>query len=94
MAMSQFYSTQQRFFSLLLTSLKVPTAVREAEKALADGKAVAITLINTNEAAQSREKNRVAAEDVLEVDFLVEVLEVVQAHDRRRVGRGLNRRSV
>lgn len=63
MAMSQFYSTQQRFFSLLLTSLKVPTAVKAAEEALAQGKAVGITLINTNEAAQSREKNRVAAEE-------------------------------
>lgn len=62
LAMSQFYSTQQRFFSLLLSSMKIPTTVAEAEKALAAGKSVAITLINTNEAAQTREKNRVATE--------------------------------
>jgi broad specificity phosphatase PhoE len=63
LAMSQFYSTQQRFFGLLLSSMKIPTTVAEAEKALAAGKSVAITLINTNEAAQNREKNRVATED-------------------------------
>src|SRR6266496_3531138 len=61
-AMSVFYATQQRFFNLLLTSIKIPTAVRLAQEALADGKAVAITLINTNEAAQNRERDRVAAE--------------------------------
>ena len=62
LAMSQFYSTQQRFFGLLLSSMKIATTVAEAEEALAAGKSVAITLINTNEAAQTREKNRVAAE--------------------------------
>lgn len=62
-ATSQFYGTQQRFFNLLLTSMKIPTCVRLAEEALADGKCVAITLINTNEAAQNRERDRLAAAD-------------------------------
>ncbi len=63
MAMSQFYSTQQRFFSLLLTSMKIPSVVEAVQRDLANGKSVAITLINTNEAAQNREKNRIALDD-------------------------------
>jgi hypothetical protein len=56
--MSLFYGAQLRFFNVLLTTLKIPTAVEQANKALADGKSVVITLVNTNEAAQNREKNR------------------------------------
>jgi len=57
-AMSQFYSAQQRFFNVLITTLKVPSAIAEAQKGLAEGKSVVVTLVNTNEAAQNREKNR------------------------------------
>ena len=60
--LSQFYGTQQRFFNLLITTLKIPTAVDLANKALAEGKAVVITLVNTNEAAQNREKNKALGE--------------------------------
>lgn len=56
--MSLFYGAQLRFFNVLLTTLKIPTVVADANKALADGKSVVITLVNTNEAAQNREKNR------------------------------------
>lgn len=61
--LSQFYSSQQRFFNVLLTTLKIPTAVEKAQQALADGKSVVITLVNTNEAAQNREKNKYRGED-------------------------------
>lgn len=61
--LSQFYSSQQRFFNVLLTTLKIPTAVEKAHQALADGKAVVISLVNTNEAAQNREKNKYRGED-------------------------------
>jgi 2'-5' RNA ligase len=54
--MSLFYASQQRFFNVLLTTLKIPTAVEQANKALGDGKSVVISLVNTNEAAQNREK--------------------------------------
>ncbi len=57
-AMSQFYGAQLRFFSLLISTLKIPTAIEEANKALAEGKSVVISLINTNEAAQNREKHK------------------------------------
>lgn len=56
--MSLFYGAQLRFFNVLLTTLKIPTAIEQATKALAADKSVVITLVNTNEAAQNREKNR------------------------------------
>ena len=61
--LSQFYGAQQRFFNLLITTLKIPTAVELANQALADGKSVVISLVNTNEAAQNREKNKARGED-------------------------------
>lgn len=71
--MSLFYGAQLRFFNVLLTTLKIPTAVEEATKALAAGKSVVITLVNTNEAAQNREKNRDRggedADEVPDYDF-------------------------
>ncbi len=71
--MSQFYGAQQRFFNLLISTLKIPTAVESANKALADGKSVVITLVNTNEAAQNREKNKARdlddSDDPLDYDF-------------------------
>jgi 2'-5' RNA ligase len=69
---------QQRFFNILITALKTPTAIELANKALADGKSVVITMVSTGEAAQTREKNRVAAarlegedeeDDIPEYDF-------------------------
>jgi hypothetical protein len=59
--MSQLGGAQQRFFSVLLTTLKIPTAVEMAKKAEKDGMAVAISLINTNEASQNREKAKLSA---------------------------------
>jgi 2'-5' RNA ligase len=56
--LSLFYGAQLRFFNVLLTTLKIPTAVERANQALAEGKSVVITLVNTNEAAQNREKNK------------------------------------
>lgn len=56
--MAQFYGAQQRFFNLLITTLKIPKCIELANQALADNKSVVITLVNTNEAAQNREKNK------------------------------------
>jgi GGDEF domain-containing protein/2'-5' RNA ligase len=53
-----FYGAQLRFFNVLLTTLKIPTVIEDTQKALAEGKSVVITLVNTNEAAQNREKNK------------------------------------
>jgi hypothetical protein len=54
--MQEFWGAQQRFFNLLLTAMKIPTAVEHARKALNEGYSVVISLINTNEAAQRREE--------------------------------------
>lgn len=56
--MNNFWGGHQRFFNLLITALKLPTALEEADKALADKKAVVITLVNTNEAAQDRQEEK------------------------------------
>lgn len=61
--LSQFYGAQQRFFNILITTLKIPTCVEVANEALANGKSVVISLVNTNEAAQNREKNKATDED-------------------------------
>lgn len=70
--LSLFYGAQLRFFNVLLTTLKIPTAVEQANKALADGKSVVITLINTNEAAQNREKMKMAAREIGDEDEVPE----------------------
>ena len=72
--LSLFYGAQQRFFNTLITTLKIPTAVEVANQALAEDKSVVITLINTNEAAQNREKNKAknladSEDDEQEFDF-------------------------
>jgi hypothetical protein len=61
--MSLFASAQQRFFNILITTLKIPTCIELANKALDDNKSVVITLVNTNEAAQNREKNKFKERD-------------------------------
>lgn len=58
---SEFRSAQLRFFNVLLSTLKIPSAVKLAEESLAAGKSVVITLVNTNEAAQNREKEKMSA---------------------------------
>ena len=74
-AMIQFYAAQLRFFGVLLTALKTPTAVRLAQEARARGESVVISLVNTNEAQQKREETRSAAasdddeEQIIEYDF-------------------------
>ena len=66
--MGQFYSTQQRFFNILLTTLKIPVIIPKIEEDLANGKSVVVTIVNTNEAAQNREKDRVAADSAADED--------------------------
>lgn len=57
--MNQFWGAHQRFFNLLITALKIPTAISEVESALAKDRSVIITLVNTNEAIQKRQEERV-----------------------------------
>lgn len=54
-AMSRFWGSQQRFFNQILTSMQMPSVIEQARKDLADGKAVVMQLVNTNEATQNRQ---------------------------------------
>lgn len=49
-AMSRFWSEHQRFFKQLMTALKVPTAIREVERAVKSDKSVVLSIIGTGEA--------------------------------------------
>ena len=66
-ALGAFWSSQQRFFNQILTSMQVPSVISDIEKQLADGKSCVIQLVSTNEAAQNEEFARLKAED-LELD--------------------------
>lgn len=66
-ALGAFWSSQQRFFNQILTSMQVPSVIADIEKQLADGKSCVIQLVSTNEAAQNDEFARLKAED-LELD--------------------------
>jgi hypothetical protein len=69
-----FWGDQQRFFNLLITAMKIPQCITVARKALSDGNAVVISLINTNEASQKRAQAQkalaeAAGEEVDDLDF-------------------------
>ena len=69
--MRNFWSSHQAFFRNFITALKVPTAIRETEKALKDGKSVVISLIGTGEANEEEQVKRAAEEGIPleELDF-------------------------
>lgn len=51
-AMAQFWSGQQRFFNQVITAMQMPSVIEQMERDLAEGKALVLQLVNTNEAAQ------------------------------------------
>lgn len=55
-ALGQFWGAQQRFFNQVLTSLPVPSLIKDMEKQLADGNSCVLQLYNTNEALASRRR--------------------------------------
>ncbi|HQB84391.1 MAG TPA: RNA methylase, partial [Candidatus Rifleibacterium sp.] len=54
-ALSAFWSANQRFFNQVLTSLQMPTLLKDIEQQLKDGKSVILQLTNTNEAQLKRQ---------------------------------------
>src|SRR4030042_4423199 len=68
---SQFYSAQQRFFLQLMMAYQVPDMLRDADKALTDGKSVVISLYNTNESAVANKVSKAIQEgvDIEDLDF-------------------------
>lgn len=61
-ALGAFWSSQQRFFNQILTSMQVPSVIADIEKQLADGKSCVIQLVSTNESAQNQEFERLKSE--------------------------------
>ncbi|RCJ40988.1 methylase, partial [Nostoc minutum NIES-26] len=62
-AMSQFESHKQRFFNHLLTGIKCPVLIKAIEQDLAQGNAVVIQIVSTNEELLKRRLNEVPAEE-------------------------------
>jgi predicted RNA methylase len=63
-AISNFWASQQRFAAQLILSLKIPTLIKETEQALADGKAVIISLVGTGEARTIEKVSEAVASDM------------------------------
>lgn len=68
-ALGAFWSSQQRFFNQILTSMQAPSVIADIEKQLAAGKSCVIQLVSTNESAQNEEFARLQAEDLTLEDF-------------------------
>ncbi len=54
-AVGGFWGSQQRFFNQILTSMQVPSVIKDMEKQLADGNSCVVQLVSTNEAADKKE---------------------------------------
>lgn len=80
-ARSQFWGTHQRFFNQILTSMQMPSVLESIDQDLADGKAVVLQLVNTNQAVQERRLAQLEEGDALEEldltprDMLMQFLE-------------------
>jgi predicted RNA methylase len=71
-AVAQFWGTHQRFFNQVITAMKMPTVLSEIEKEVANGRAVVIQLVNTNQASADRalaRKKQEAAESGEDADL-------------------------
>lgn len=65
-ARSAFESTKQRFFNHLLTSMKMPTIIKDMQKDLDDGYAVVGQLVSTGEAILTRRLASVDPSDIID----------------------------
>ncbi|MCY4261586.1 MAG: strawberry notch family protein, partial [Rhodobacteraceae bacterium] len=65
---SKFWGDNQRYYNLLMTSMQMPTVIKEIEKDFADGKSVVVQLTNTNEAEQKRQVEKIKGDDDLQLE--------------------------
>jgi hypothetical protein len=65
-AYSQFWGAELRFFNQVITSMQMPSVLKQARSDLDKGEAVVFQLVNTLEAAQERALARLVDEDSLE----------------------------
>lgn len=61
-AMSAFWGAHQRFFKQIVTAMKVPTAIKEVERSLDEGKSVVLSIIGTGESRTKDLINKATAE--------------------------------
>ena len=65
-ALAQFWSSHQRAFNQIITSIQTPSVINAIEKDLKDGKSVVIQLTKTNEADQKRALAKLEEGDTLD----------------------------
>ncbi len=70
-ALSAFWSSHQRFFNQIITSMQMPTVIEEIRKDLAAGRQVVLQLTSTNEAQTERTvaKAQKRGDDLEELDL-------------------------
>ena len=61
--MSVYWGQQQRFFNQVITSMQMPSVIEAIERDIANGDAVVLQLVNTNEAQQERALAKRSEED-------------------------------
>lgn len=66
MIVSNFWSSHQRFFNQIITSMQMPTMIKSIEKDIAEGRQAVVQMVNTNEAAQERALSKLENLDDLE----------------------------
>lgn len=66
---SAFWGGQQRFFNQIITSMQMPTVLKDMEKQLADGKSIVVQLVSTNESSQKKELSRIKSEGISLEEF-------------------------
>lgn len=54
-AKSAYYGALQRFYNQILTSMAVPSVIKDMKKELANGRSIVIQIVNTNEAETERQ---------------------------------------
>ena len=62
-ANSKFWGALQRFFNQVITSMQMPTIIKEAHAALERGESAVFQLVNTNEATQNRRLAEASEDD-------------------------------
>jgi hypothetical protein len=70
-AMKRFWNDEQRFFRQFITALKIPTAIAQTERAIADGHSVILGLYGTGEARTKDQVTNAMAkgQDLDDLDF-------------------------
>jgi len=70
-AIGNFYSSMQRFYNQVLTSMSMPSVIEDMRKELAAGRSCVLQIVNTNEAQQNKQLAAAKAEgkDLDELDL-------------------------